>query len=149
MALRGAQSGGSRLAALLDLGCLAAQVAEVVELGATDVTAGHDLDGLEDRGVQREGALDADAEGDLADGERAADPRTVDADHDALEDLDTRAAALDDLHVDLDGVTGAEGRDVVALVDIADLGKDVGHVCSSRVPQVSRGFLGGDGFDWS
>ncbi len=66
--------------------------------------------------------------------------RTVDADHDALEDLDTRAAALDDLHVDLDGVTGAEGRDVVALVDIADLGKDVGHVCSSRVPQVSRGF---------
>src|SRR2546421_2315874 len=56
----------SALALLLDLGGLAAQLAQVVELGATDVTAGHDLDLLHDRGVHRERALHADAEADLA-----------------------------------------------------------------------------------
>jgi len=29
--------------------------------------------------------------------------------------------------VDLDGVAGAEGRDVVALLRVAQLGDDVGH----------------------
>src|SRR6476469_2471673 len=119
---------GSGLPALLDLGCLAAQVAQVVQLRAADVTTGDDLDLLEDRGVQRERALDTDADGDLADGERAAHTGAVHADHDALEDLDAGAVALDDLDVDLDGVTGAEGRDVVALDGVAELGNEVGHV---------------------
>ena len=66
---------GSGLATFLDLGGLAAQVAQVVELRAPHVTAGDDLDLVEDRRVQREGALDADAEGDLADGEGPADAR--------------------------------------------------------------------------
>jgi len=44
--------------------------------------------------------------------------------------------------VDLDGVTGAEGRDVVALLGSGELSDDVGHDCSSRVPQVSRGVSG-------
>src|SRR5687768_3314381 len=48
----------SGLAALLDLGGLAAEVAQVVELGAAHVATGHDLDLLEDRRVEREGALD-------------------------------------------------------------------------------------------
>src|SRR5689334_454419 len=118
----------SGLAALLDLGGLAAQVAQVVELGAADVTAGHDLDLLEDRGVQREGALDTDAEGDLPDGEAATDARALDPDHDALELLDAGARALDDLHVDVDRVAGAELREVVALVGVAEIGDDVAHV---------------------
>src|SRR3954453_1680892 len=45
------------LALLLDLGGLAAQVAKVVELRAPHVTAGDDLDLVDDRGVQREGPL--------------------------------------------------------------------------------------------
>ena len=61
------------LALLLDLGGLAAQVAQVVELGAPDVTAGDDLDLLDDRGCAREGPLDADTEGHLADREGLAD----------------------------------------------------------------------------
>src|SRR5215207_2150317 len=119
----------SELAPLLDLCGLAAQVAQVVELGAAYVTARHDLDGLEDRRVEREGPLDADAEGDLADGEGAADAGSVDPDDDALEDLDAGAVALDDLDVHLDGVTGAEGRDVVALDGIAEIGDHVAHGC--------------------
>src|SRR5215208_692613 len=110
-----ARDGVAGVALLLDLGGLAAQVAQVVELGAADVAAGDDLDALEDRRVEREGALDTDAEGDLADREGAADAGAVHADHHALEDLDAGAGALDDLHVHLDGVTGPEGREVVAL----------------------------------
>src|SRR5690606_17589314 len=40
---------GSEVALLLDLGLLAGETAQVVQLGATHVTAGHDLD-LVDRG---------------------------------------------------------------------------------------------------
>src|SRR5699024_729523 len=46
------------------------------------------------------------------------------ADDVALEDLDTRAVALDDLHVHLDVVAGAEGGDVLAqrgLVELIEL----------------------------
>ena len=46
----------------------------------------------------------------------------------ALEDLDPGAGALDDLDVDLDGVTGPEVRDVGALHRVAELGDDVAHV---------------------
>src|SRR6187551_3343689 len=100
------------VATLLDLGSLAAQVAQVVELRAAYVTAGHDLDLVDDRRVHREGALDADAEAHLAHGERLADAITLAPDGDTLEDLDARASALDDLDVDLERVAGTEVRDV-------------------------------------
>src|SRR5688572_18173848 len=121
---RRARSARDGLALLLDLGGLAAQVAQVVELRAAHVTAGDDLDLVDDRRVEREGPLDTDAEGDLADGEGAADAAAVDADHDTLEDLDPGPVALDDLHVHLDGVTRAEAGDVVALRGVAELGED-------------------------
>src|SRR3954453_14191874 len=107
-------SARDRLPLLLDLGGLAAQFAEVVQLGPADVTAGDDLDLLDDRGVHREGPLDADAEADLAHGEGLAGAAALAADHDALEDLDARAGALDDADVHLDGVAGTELGDVVA-----------------------------------
>ncbi len=50
----------------------------------------------------------------------------MDADDDTLEDLDAGPVALDDLDVDLDGVTGAEGGDVVTLRGVAELGDDGG-----------------------
>ena len=108
MSARGRASALGRLALLLDLGGLAAQVAQVVELGATDVTAGDDLDLVDDRGVEREGPLDADTEGDLADREGLGHTGAVATDDDTLEDLDTGARAFHDLDVDLDRVTGAE-----------------------------------------
>jgi hypothetical protein len=60
--------------------------------------------------VQREGALDADPERLLADGERLADTRALPLDDDALEDLDAAALPLDDLEVDANCVAGLELR---------------------------------------
>src|SRR5690606_870344 len=109
-----ARSDESAFALLLDLGLLTAKVAQVVELGAADVTARHDLDVVDDGRVHREGTLHADLEAHLANRERLAHTLALAADDDALEDLDTRAVALDDVDVHLDGVTGAELRDVGA-----------------------------------
>src|SRR5947208_5306929 len=127
---RYAASGGRNFALLLDLRRLTAQFAQVVQLGAPDVAAGHDLDLLHDRGVQREGPLDTDAEADLADREGLLQATTLAADHDTLEDLDAGPVALDDLDVHLHGVTGTEGRDVVTLARIVELVQDVAHQVS-------------------
>src|SRR3954466_6920629 len=122
----------SDLAPLLDLGGLPTEVAQVVQLGPADVAAGHDLDLLEDRRVERERPLDTHAEGDLADREGAADAGALHPDHHALEDLDAGARAFGDLDVDLDGVSGPEVGEVVALGGVAQVGDgtDVvdGHV---------------------
>src|ERR1700741_4348073 len=109
------RSGGRRgLALLLDLGSLAAELAQVVELRAPHVTAAVDLDLRDVRRVHREGALHADAEGDLAHGEGLPDATALPADDDALEDLDPLAGALDDSNVDLQRVARPEVRDVGA-----------------------------------
>ena len=52
-----------------DAGRLAAQAAQVIELGAADLAAAHDLDRVDHRRVEREHALDALAVGNLADRE--------------------------------------------------------------------------------
>src|SRR5690349_20040675 len=75
-------------ALLLDLGLLAAQFTQVVQLRAADVTAGHHLDVVDVGRVHREGALDADAVAFLADGEGLADATALTANHHALEHLD-------------------------------------------------------------
>src|SRR4029079_10698890 len=95
------------VALLLDLGLLATQVAEVVELRTPDVTAGDDLDVVDHGAVHGELALHADLEADFPDREGLADAIARAADDDALEDLDTGAVALGDVHVNLHVVTGA------------------------------------------
>ena len=58
----------------------------------------------------------------------------------ALEDLDARARALDDLDVNVHGVTGAEVRDVVAQGGLVDLVETLhGSFAFSLVPQVTHG----------
>ncbi len=64
--------------------------------------------------MHREGALHADAEGHLADGEGLTHTATLAADHDALEDLDALFGALDHLDVNVNGVAGGEVGQVVA-----------------------------------
>src|SRR5918997_4673359 len=105
----------TRVAALADAGALADAATEVVELRAPDVAAGSHLDALDLRRVHGERALDADAEGLLADGEGLANPLALALDDDALEDLGTTAGALDDLEVDADAVAGLEGGDAAEL----------------------------------
>src|SRR5690606_17982715 len=110
----GLTSRDSPVALLPDPGRLARELAEVVELRATDAPAAHDVDRRPDRRVEREHPLDADTRGDLADGERLADPATAPGDHDALEGLQAGLVALAHAHHHLDGVAGVELRDVVA-----------------------------------
>ena len=100
-------------ALLAKTGSLADAVAEIVELGATDTAVTHDLE-LSDLGaVQGEGALDADAEGNLADGEGLAGTCTAHADDVTLEDLLALAVALLDAIVNLHVVTNANLRQVL------------------------------------
>src|SRR6478735_4822828 len=115
--------GGTRsaVALLLDLGLLATEVAQVVQLRAADVATGDDLDVVDHRAVHREGALHAHLEADLADREGLAHAVALAADDDALEDLDTGAGALRDVDVHLDVV------------------EDLHDHYSLRPPQVDRG----------
>src|SRR3954462_9667213 len=104
-----------RVAALAHAGALADPAAQVVELGPPDVAAGGPLDLLDLRRVQGECALDADAEGLLADREGLAHALTLALDDHALEDLRAAPRALDDLEVDLDAISGLEAGDAAQL----------------------------------
>src|SRR5699024_7880329 len=123
--IRGLGSARSGVLALLpDAGLLAREVAQVVQLRAAHVATGDDLDLVDRRRVHREHALHADAEGDLPDAEGLSHAVALTADDVPLEDLDAGAVALDDLHVHLDVVAGAEGGDVLAqrcLVELVEL----------------------------
>ena len=64
-------------------------------------------------------------------------------DHDALEDLDTRAVAFDDLDVHLEGVAGSERGDVIAQRSRIN-GVQLLHFFSlTHLPQVGSAWLGG------
>src|SRR5690606_14087580 len=91
----------------LEAGGLAPQLAQVVELGAAAAAAAHDRDLADQRRVEREDALDALAEGDLAHGHGAAGAAAVLArDDDALEGMGAGPVALGDIVVDTDCVHG-------------------------------------------
>lgn len=120
-----------------DLGLLAVEAAEVVELRPAYDTAGNDLELVNHRGVHGEGTFHSDAEAHLANGEAFAHPGTGAADDDALEYLDSAAATFDDLDVDADGVTGAEIRDVVSQRCGVDVIKAVHGDLFPQVPQVT------------
>ena len=79
--------------------------------------------------MNREGTLNADAEGNLTHGEGLADAVALTADADTLEELGTLGAALDDLDVDVKGIARAEGRDIVAQRSCINLINEVCHWC--------------------
>ena len=101
----------ARVAALGDAGRLAGAAAQIIELGAADGAAADDLDRIDVRRIEREDALDALAEADLADGEAGADALVRAGDADAFEILDAGALAFDDLDADAQRVAGAEFGD--------------------------------------
>src|SRR5262249_19681663 len=91
---------------LRDAGSLAAPAAQVIELGAADLAAAHDLDGVDHRRIDREHALDPLAIGDLADREVLVQSGAGAADADALVGLHTGALPFDHLDVDDHRVAG-------------------------------------------
>ena len=81
--------------------------------------------------MQGEGALHADTERLLADGERLADARALPLDHDALVHLHTPALALDHLEVHAHGVSGLEARNLAQLGALDGI-DDVAHKEEAR-----------------
>src|SRR6185437_9846894 len=107
-------------------GLLADLAAQVVELRAVDVADRPHLDLVDLGRVERERALDADAERLLAHRERLARAGALALEDDALEDLDPRPLALDHAEVHAHGVAGLEPRDLAQLGALECL-DDVAH----------------------
>src|SRR6185312_16207832 len=106
-------------AALGDARRLADAPAQVIKLGPSHVAARRDLEFLDLRRVQREGPLDPDPEGLLADREGLARARALAPQHHALEYLGPFARTLDHLEVDADAVARREFRQ--ALLELVAL----------------------------
>src|SRR3954452_9309929 len=107
---RSGRGRSSALAQLADASLLADLAAQVVELRAVHVADLLHLDLVDLRRMQRERALDADAERVLAHRERLADTGALALDHDPLEPLDPLAAAFDHVEVHAHRVTRLEAR---------------------------------------
>src|ERR1700682_1818118 len=94
---------------------LALQVAQVVQLRATDLGRPHHLDLLDRRRVQREDPLDALAERHLAHGERRARAAAMLPDDEPFKDLNPLLVTLAHLHVHTNGVARPHRRPIGQL----------------------------------
>src|ERR1051326_3331267 len=83
---------------------------QIIQFRAPDFAARHHFDLLDARRVERKDALDAEAVGDLPDGEVGAVSFAGDADHDAFEDLGPLLFSLDDFDVHPDGLARADRK---------------------------------------
>src|SRR2546423_10174869 len=104
-----------------DARLLAAQTAQVIQLGAAHFAAAHDLDRVHHRRIKREYALDALTVGNLADREALVDAAARASNADALVGLHARAVALAHLDVHDHGIAGPEIRDFLLGAELGDL----------------------------
>src|SRR5262245_1592597 len=100
---------------------LAAQSAQIIELGAAHFAAAHEFDRVDHRRIEWEHALHAFTIGDFADGEVLVQPTSRAADANALIGLHAALVAFDNLHVDENGVARLEIRNLLAGRKLLDL----------------------------
>src|SRR5574341_1367676 len=94
---------------------LATKVAQIVQLGAADVSFLHDVNVIDDSCVQRENSFDADTEAGLAHGDRFARATMLAGDANSFERLQAFFSfGFFDPNVNTDGVTRLEIRDVIS-----------------------------------
>jgi len=93
-------------------GSLALQTAQIVELGATDAPGAHDVNVIDDFGMQGEDTLDTLSEADLANRDGGAYSRIIAGNYRAFEDLQAFFVAFLDLDVNFNRVTGPERGEV-------------------------------------
>ncbi len=96
--------------AFLDTCSLAAQIAEIIELGTADLTTTNDVNVVDNRCVEREDTLDAYAKADLADRNGFAYAAMFAGDADAFERLETFLIAFLDPDVHAKRVARLKGR---------------------------------------
>lgn len=101
-------------ALLLDACGLTSELAQIVKLGATYLTALVHLDRVDVGRLQREDALYANGARHLADGETLLVAMTADLDDYATVELNTVLVTLDDFVSDSYGVTSTECRNLFA-----------------------------------
>src|SRR5499427_23779 len=122
------------VATLLDPGGLAHQPPQVVKACLSHLAVPQYLDLVYAGRMDQERALHAHAVGHPADRYVGAQPSPGDADHEALEDLDSLASSFHHLGVHLHGVAGAQLRQLFFLLLLFDL---VDHV--HGLPLYGRG----------
>src|ERR1700738_5310153 len=109
-----AHGGGAVLLLLADAGRFAAQITQVIELGAAHLAATHHRDRVDHRRHHREYAFHAFAVGNLAHRKTLIEPAAGTADADAFIGLHAGAAAVDHLDADDHGVAWSELRNLLA-----------------------------------
>ena len=105
---------------LLNLGLLADLLADVVELGAANLSGPDNLDLIDARGVHGENALNAHTVGSLADREGFPDIGILYAKDKALIELNSLGLALDDLKIDANRIA-----DMIVMNCLQAIGKAV------------------------
>ena len=96
----------------LDTCSLAPQIAKVIKLRTAHFAAANDVDVVDDRGMEREYSLNADAEAYLSNRDRFAGSAVFAGDHDAFKDLQAFLISFLNSYVHLDGVARLKGRDI-------------------------------------
>src|SRR5579884_135062 len=109
------------LFALAQAGSLAFEPAQVIQLGAAHAAGSDKVDVIDHWRVDREDALNALAETDLANGNGLAQAAVLTRDYGAFESLQTLLVALANSDVHADGVAWAEFRYVLTLVRVLNL----------------------------
>src|SRR5438874_5169605 len=153
--LRSRRNGLRALALLLlgDARTLAAQAAQVIELGAAHLAAAHDLDRVDHRRIERKHALDALAIGNLAHGEVLVEPGAGAPDAHALIGLDAAALAFHYLVVDDErvarleignGFAGGKFRHLL-LFELFD---QVHRASPSAAPEMQKAHVGVVVWNW-
>src|ERR1035437_5317169 len=117
-------------ATLFEAPGLAQLLAQEVELGTADLAVTQHFQLVDGGAVQGEDALHAHAARHFADGEGGAHAAALDADDDALEELDALFLAFLHFDVHLDGVARLDAREVRAEKARFELIDDVAHVGS-------------------
>jgi len=102
------QKTGLGIALFANLGLLASKRPQVIKLCPANIAAANNLNVVDYWGVQRESPLDTDLEADFSHNEGLGQTVTGACNNNTLENLDSGARAFNDVHVNFDGVTGAE-----------------------------------------
>jgi hypothetical protein len=102
------------VALLSNLSGLAAKLAQVIKLCSSNVSARDKLNFIKNWSVNWPGALYANLERYLTNGEGLANTVSGTTDYNSLEKLNTAAATLNDIYVNLDGVAGSKIWNVVS-----------------------------------
>lgn len=129
--------GRSGIALFLNFRLLATKLAEIVELCTANIATADEFDVIDNGRVDGKGALNAHLEAHFTNREGFTDALTRTANDNTLENLDARAIALNDIHVNLDSVSGAEFGNITAKRRRIDGIKDV-HNGLLSVPATGR-----------